>query len=358
MPPTLRLVFWELTAACNLHCRHCRAEAQAEAASGELDTRAMLGVMAQIREVGDPILILSGGEPLLRPDFTAIARHACATFSHVALATNGTLVDGALADAIAGLGIERVSISLDGAQAETHDAFRGIHGSYAAALQGFQALQAAGLPLQLNITVTRGNHRELPAFLAMAERLGAKAVHLFLLVPVGCGVEIDPLERLDAEACESLLTWLAAEAERLREVLQIKATCAPQYARILRQRAVATGRALPGGQGMSAATRGCLAGSAVCFISRCGDVQPCGYLPLVVGNVLEDSFAELWRSAPAFRQLRDVDTLKGKCGGCEFRLVCQGCRARAYATSGDFLAEEPDCAYLPLMPARCEGSAK
>lgn len=348
--PPLRLVFWELTARCNLQCRHCRAEAGEAFAVGELATADILTVAEAIRRDADPIIVLTGGEPLRRPDFYDIAAECSRLFTRVALATNGTLINDAIARRIAASGIQRVSISLDGSRAETHDAFRGVPGSFTAALRGYDALRQAGMSLQANMTVTRQNRDELPALLDLLLARGADAFHVFMLVPVGCGAEIGDDTRLSPAESESVLTWLAEQALSLRERIHIKATCAPAYLRILRQTARRLGITPPAGHGhgMAAVTRGCLAGSGVCFISRTGDVQPCGYLPLVVGNVREQPLGEIWRHAPVFAALRNPDMLTGKCGACGFRVLCQGCRARAYAHTGDYLAEEPDCPYQPL----------
>jgi heme b synthase len=348
MDTTLRLVFWELTARCNLKCVHCRAEAQEDFAAGELSTEEICRVADDIRAVGDPILILTGGEPLARPDFFDIAAYCVQRYTRVAMATNGTLVDAALARRIADVGIQRVSISLDGATAATHDAFRGQAGSFDAALRGMQHLRDAGVSVQVNVTITRHNEHEVDDLLALAQSRGADAFHVFMLVPVGCGAEISDSQRLSPERTEEILTWLFEKQMALRDTLQIKATCAPMYFRIMREVSKKMNMPLPtGGHGMHAVTRGCLAGTNVCFVSRTGDVQPCGYLPVVAGNVRRESFADIWANAGVFEDLRDTERLTGKCGACGYRKVCEGCRARAYALTGDYLAEEPDCPYVP-----------
>ncbi len=348
MDSTLRLVFWELTARCNLKCKHCRAEAQDESVEGELATDEILHVAGDIREAADPIIVLTGGEPLVRPDFFEIAGHCTKLFTRVALATNGTVVDDYVARRIVGAGIQRVSISLDGAAAATHDDFRGVDGSFEAALVGFDALKRAGASLQVNVTVTQQNDDEIDDLLKLCLQRGADAFHVFMLVPVGCGAQIGDDVRLTPERFEQRLVWLFEKSLELRGRLQIKATCAPQYFRIMREVSRRRGIALPeSGHGMHTTTRGCLAGSAVCFISRVGDVQPCGYLPVAVGNVRDQKFGELWRDSPIFEALRDPDRLTGKCGACEYRKVCMGCRARAYAETGEYLAEEPDCPHMP-----------
>lgn len=344
----LRLVFWELTARCNLKCRHCRAEAQDDFAEGEFSTAEILAAANDIREAGDPILILTGGEPLVREDFFDIAKGCSGMFSRVALATNGTIVDDHTAADIVATGIQRVSISLDGASAETHDAFRRLDGSFNAAIRGWKALKRAGASLQLNVTVAAHNLSEMDDILKLALSLGADAFHVFVLVPVGCGLEIADDAQLSQAQMEDVLTWLFEQSMELRGRLHVKATCAPQYYRIMREVSRERGLSLETpGHGMHAVTRGCLAGTAVCFISRIGDVQPCGYLPVKVGNIRESRFADIWNNASVFEALRDPSELKGKCHACGYRRVCAGCRARAFADAADFLAEDPDCLFVP-----------
>ncbi len=367
MTDALRLVFWELTARCNLTCKHCRAEAQDCFVAGELSTDEILSVARDIREAGDPIMILTGGEPLVRDDIYDIASACSEMFSRVALATNGTLIDETVAGRIAASGIQRASVSIDGADAATHDAFRGLSGSFDSALRGMAALRAAGVAVQVNVTIASHNVDQLADILALAQAHGAVAFHVFVLVPVGCGVEISDELRLGPERMEEVLRWLFDRSLELRGKMHIKATCAPQYYRIMHEVSRERGIELPGhshgaagghpggppgGQsgsanGMEAMTRGCLAGSAVCFISRTGDVQPCGYLPVKVGNVRETPFGEIWREADVFKSLRDPGQLEGKCGSCGYRKLCAGCRARAFADTTDFLSEDPDCAYVP-----------
>lgn len=349
MKDSLRLVFWELTARCNLKCCHCRAEAQDNFAAGELSTEQILKVARAIRATDDPIVVLTGGEPLVRHDFFDIARECVKLFSRVALATNGTIIDDALARRIVETGIQRISVSLDGAKAATHDAFRGVPGSFDSTLRGYDALRRAGASMQVNITVARQNVAELEALLNLVLDRGADAFHVFVLVPVGCGAQLGEDVRLPAKEMEDLLRWLFEKSIELRGRIHIKATCAPQYYRIMHEVTRKRGLAAPAGHGhgMQAMTRGCLAGSAVCFISRVGDVQPCGYLPVRVGNVLEKDFGVIWRESEVFAALRNPAQLKGKCGSCGYRALCEGCRARAYAETSDFMGEDPDCFYEP-----------
>jgi heme b synthase len=342
-----RLIFWELTTQCNLSCIHCRAESGAERPEHELTTDEIRRVIDEIASVCRPILVLTGGEPLYREDVYDIASHASGKGLTVALATNGTLIDGRAAARIREAGVGRVSVSIDGKDARSHDGFRGIPGSFDRALQGIAFLRQEGVPFQINATVTRRNADEISGILELAESLGARALHLFMLVPVGCGVEIAESEMISAEKYEQVLNWFYDRSKTTR--LELKATCAPHYYRILRQRAREEGREITfETHGMAAVTRGCLAGTGVCFISHRGEVQPCGYLPVSAGNVLKTPFGEIWEESTLFESLRDPDGLGGACGACEYRMVCGGCRARAFYATGDYLSEEPCCAYTPL----------
>lgn len=351
-----RLIFWESTVACNLTCQHCRRIEFA--AQAELSTERMQRLFAELAELSRPIVVFSGGEPLMRADILPLARYAVDLGLRVALATNGTLLDADTAAAVAAAGIARVSISLDGATAATHDTFRRQEGSFARAIAGCGHLKTAGVPFQINTTVTTANEAELEALFTLAETLGAVALHLFLLVPVGCGAELAADQMLTPARYEKVLHWFYRRSQESK--LETKVTCAPHYYRILKQRgAMPAGHpgAKPGGHpgtkpgghpgGMNAVTRGCLAGTGVAFISHTGEVFPCGYLPVSCGNIMTQSFTDIWRGSPVFQELRDTGKLKGKCHGCDFVGVCGGCRARAYAGGGDYLAPEPYCLYTP-----------
>lgn len=341
-----RLIFWELTEGCNLKCIHCRATAQPERNPQELSTREAFAIVDQIAEISKPILILTGGEPLYRPDIFDIAAYATKKGLHVALASNGTLIDRWMAKRIKLAGVQRVSISLDGSTSEVHDSFRGIPGSFEAALRGARNLIDHGIPVQFNTTLTKHNEHQLERMFDLAKEKEAVALHLFMLVPVGCGVQIADEQLLSAERYEEILTWFYDKSQS--DSFEIKATCAPHYYRIMRQQAAKNGQKITvNSHGMSAVTKGCLAGTGVCFISHKGIVQPCGYLPLSAGNLKEQTMREVWEDSPLFKQLRAVDELQGKCGVCEFVNVCSGCRARAFATSGNVMQEEPYCTYQP-----------
>lgn len=342
-----RLIFWEATAGCNLECRHCRRLEVAKALSRrDLDTaRVKTRLIDALAEAGRPVLVCSGGEPLLRPDLFELAGYARERGVPVALATNGTLVDEAMADRIAAAGFERVAISLDGAEAATHDAFRQQAGAFDAAVEGIRRLRRRGMSVQINSTVTKHNQDQLPQIYALAIALGADAWHVFMFVPVGCGLDIPAEQQLAAESYERLLTWLAAQSAQRK--LFVRATCAPQYFRILAQtRSFAAAR---GASKFASLTKGCLAGTGIAFVSHTGEVFPCGYLPVSSGNITQRRFAEIWQDSVIFQGLREPDALGGKCGACDYKRICSGCRARAYAQTGDWLAEEPCCAYQPAQ---------
>ena len=395
-----RLVFWEVTKGCNLHCIHCRATATELSSPLDLPTTKAREIIEQIAAYANPILVLSGGEPLFRRDIFDLAKLATARGLRVALATNGTLVTKDVAQKIVDSGVKRVSISLDGADAQTHDSFRGIPGAFEAAIYGLRNLKQLGMQVQINMTVARHNASQLPAVLELAKSIGADALHTFLLVPVGCGVDIAAEQMVPPEEYEKMLHWFYDRS--VEGGIELKATCAPHYFRVVRQRraeerragheapspagksaALQTARigptdmAMPGATGiiidknrelagvpsghpgghpgsghpdaMNAMTKGCLAGTGVCFISHEGEVFPCGYLPVIAGDLRRQSFADVWENSITFERLRGPDNLKGKCGCCEFRNVCMGCRARAFAATGDMMDEEPFCVYQPKM---------
>lgn len=341
----LRLVAWETTRNCNLSCVHCRASATCGPYTGELDTGAAFRLLDQVAAVAKPIVILTGGEPLLREDIFDIAAYGTQKGLRMVMAPNGTLVTPRVAKQMAESGIRRISVSLDGATRRTHDDFRGVPGAFEGALAGIRAAKEAGIEFQVNTTITRKNRDQIPAILALAEELGAAALHIFLLVPTGRGKYILD-QAITARQYEDTLNWFYDQKDKTR--LQLKATCAPHYYRILRQRARAEGKSVTWQtHGLDAVTRGCLGGTSFCFVSHRGVVQPCGFLDVSCGDVTQASFADIWRHSEVFRSLRDFDRLKGKCGACEYKRVCGGCRARAYEATGDWLAEEPLCLYEP-----------
>ena len=329
---TLRLLFWESTIRCNLTCAHCRrletADTGQELTSGEFKR-----ILDSAATLGRPIIVFSGGEPLLRDDWEALAAYAAALGLPTALATNGTMIDGDLAGRIAAAGFGRVSVSLDGADAETHDLIRGVSGSFGRALDGIRALRANSVQVQINCTIAAHNVHQIEAIYALAERLGAVALHVFLLVPVGCGLQIAETHQLDPPRYEHVLRWAC---DRQGGALELKATCAPHYYRIAAEAGIDVSR-----------SRGCLCGLSVVFVSHTGVVFPCGYLPVDCGSVREQPLADIWRGSKVFADLRDFSRLEGKCGACQYKGICGGCRARAFAETGNYFAAEPSCTYAP-----------
>jgi heme b synthase len=352
LPHTLRMVAWEVTRSCNLACIHCRASAKHGSYAGELTTDEGLRLLDAIAAVSKPVIILTGGEPLLRPDIFGIAAYGHRKGLRMVLATNGTLVTEKIAGDMLRSGIKRVSISIDGLNAEMHDAFRAVAGAFDGALAGIEAMKKAGMEFQINTTITKTNLDQLPGIMDLAVRLGAAAHHIFLLVPTGRGKEMAE-QAISPEDYEKTLNWFYEAS--LNCPIQLKATCAPHYYRIMKQRRQGKGGRDQGsgdsdqgaGNPLHAMTRGCLGGSAFCFISHTGQVQPCGYLELDCGQIREKGFKDIWNSSPIFADLRDLNKYKGKCGHCEFIKVCGGCRARAYEITGDYLAPEPFCIYAP-----------
>jgi len=341
----LRLVAWETTRSCNLSCVHCRAAAETGPYPGELDTEAAFKLLDQIAEVSKPIIILTGGEPLMREDIFEIAAYGNKLGMRMTMAPNGTLMTKENTQKMVESGIVRISLSLDGATKEFHDGFRGVKGAYDAVMRAVELAKAADLPFQINTTITKGNLSQIPDILAKAEEIGAVAHHIFLLVPTGRGKYIAD-SGINAKEYEETLNWFYDQREKTS--LQLKATCAPHYYRILRQRAKEDGKKVTfETHGLDAVTRGCLGGTGFCFVSHTGTVQPCGFLNVDCGNVKEASFADIWKNSKIFKELRNYDLLEGKCGPCEYKQVCGGCRARAFEATGNYLAEEPLCNYIP-----------
>ncbi|MFQ5671955.1 MAG: radical SAM protein [Nitrospinales bacterium] len=342
---SLLFVFWEATTACNLECVHCRRlEIGKKLSREDLATEEVFwliqGLAADFHK--PPIVVLSGGEPLIRPDIFDIAEYAERMGVSMALATNGTLIDREVAGKIAASAIRRVSISLDGANAETHDRFRRMPGSFAAALRGIRHLRTVGVSFQINTTLTRQNLRYLDEVYRLSLALGADALYFFLLVPVGCGLEIKEEAQLSPEEYEAALQKIHGLS--LEGKIHVRPICAPHYFRVLAQNK----SSIPKRKNvLNRMSRGCLAGTGICFISHKGEVFPCGYLPEICGNVRERSLKHIWENAAVFSALRDPELLQGKCGLCRFKRICTGCRARAYEESGNFLAEEPNCLYQP-----------
>lgn len=343
MKTELRLVAWEVTRSCNLSCIHCRASARNGSYSGELTGEECRRVISEIRQAGEPVIILTGGEPLLRTDIFDIISLCVENGLPVVMGTNGTLLDESVAERLKSSGVRRISISIDGPDATTHDNFRAVPGAFQKAVNGIQEAVKVGMPVQINTTVTKKNISFLSAIMRLAVDLGAVSHHLFLLVPTGRGKELGE-EEISADQYEQVLHWFFEQEKKIP--LHLKATCAPQYYRILHQRRNEREKKQTHTK-LDKMTQGCMGGISFCFISHIGTLQPCGYLELDCGNIRNNSFSTLWKTSAYFEELRDRSKLKGKCGICAYRRMCGGCRARAYGKSGDYLEEEPYCPYEP-----------
>ncbi len=350
-------IAWELTRACAFACKHCRAEAQPKRDAGELSTEEAFGLVDQIREFGDPILVITGGDPMMRPDLYDILSYAVQQGLRTSLTPTTTrLVTRKALARVKEAGVRRVAVSLDGPTAEVHDAFRGFSGSFEIASRIIRHVADVGLSLQINTTVSRYNFQLLDQMAELVERSNVVQWSLFFLVPTG---RANAADMISPEEHEQVFNWLHDVGKN--SSFDIKSTAAPAYRRVViqKQRAEqgssAEGEPAPAmagagyryADGLGRPAKGVNDGNGFCFISHTGDVCPSGFLPVSAGNVRDQSLLDIYRNAPLFRRLRDRDALKGKCGRCDFRDVCGGSRARAYAISKDPLAEDPSCAYRP-----------
>ena len=352
----LRMLFWETTVRCNLACAHCRRLESNEAGVADLSTSQGEALIDQLAELGRrqpqmPVLVFSGGEPCCRRDLFTLMDRARQQGIILALATNGTTINREKAQQIRASGVARVSVSLDGATAEVHDRMRQIPGAFDRALEGIRHLHDAGVPFQINVTLTKQNAHQLVDVYELSKSLGAVAVHIFMLVPVGCGQVLAETDMLSPRQYEQIMRDIYALESRGE--IQIKVTCGPHYERIKRQLVhsvpVRAHRETPHGVTASPhpQSKGCLAGLGVLFVNHRGDVYPCGYLPVNCGNILDTRLIEIWDSSEDLARMRDVSALEGKCGLCEYKQVCGGCRARAFGMTGNYMGEEPFCAYDP-----------
>jgi len=331
------VLVWELTQACELACEHCRADARPERHPDELSTAEGKQLLDRAREFGEgQLVVLSGGDPCKRPDLVELVEYGTDIGLAVTLTPSGTsALTRTVIDDLASAGLRRLALSLDGASADAHDAFRGEEGSFEQTVAAARAARDAGLPLQINTTVCDWTIEELPAVRTLVADLGAVLWSVFFLVPVGRGRVLDPVSPQRADA---VMDWLADVSES--EPFALKTTEAPQYRRVQAQRTGNDG-------GDSPARPGVIAGDGFAFVSHTGELYPSGFLPESAGNVREDHLVSLYRDSRLFEQLRDRDALKGKCGACPYRHVCGGSRSRAFAYTGDPLESDPLCPYVP-----------
>jgi AdoMet-dependent heme synthase len=354
--PALRIVAWEITRSCNLFCAHCRSSSNSGNYEDELSILECRHLIDDIAEIGKPVIILSGGEPLLRRDFFQIAGYAVDRGLRVAMGTNGTLITRKVASKLKTLPISRVAVSIDFPAVELQDKFRGQSGAFKSAVSGITLLREAGIEVQINSTITRLNMKYLNELLELALKYGAVAFHPFMLVPTGRGKGLEKVA-MSSEEYEQTLNWVNDRQKELGDRIFFKPTDAPHYQRIVRQKAKEGNMnvtphsrkpaAKAGNEAMDSITRGCLAGISFCFISHRGKVQGCGYLDVEAGNIRDRSFKQIWEGSRLFSELRDLSNIKGKCGFCEYKNICGGCRARAYESTGDYLEAEPYCMYQP-----------
>ncbi len=342
------LVIWEVTRACALACVHCRADAIARRDPRELTTEEGFRLMDQVRSFGEqpPLMVLTGGDPMWRKDLADLVRYGASQGLTMALTPSGTAAPtkkrlAELKDA----GLSRLAVSLDGPDAETHDAFRGVKGSFMWTMKIIDAAIELGLPLQINTTVSR---RTLPTLKAMADRVGDFPLALwavFFLVQTGRGASLD---QISAAECEDVLQWLYDLS--CTAPFGIKTTEAPHFRRVIWQREQALGAASPipaHRRKQLRAPRAVNDGNGFVFVDHVGTICPSGFLPMAQGNVRDGRLVEVYRDDPVFRQLREADRLAGRCGRCRFRELCGGSRSRAYTASGDPYGEDPLCAYDP-----------
>jgi radical SAM protein with 4Fe4S-binding SPASM domain len=340
---------WNVTRKCNLKCSHCYINAAPREYTDELTTEEGKRLIDQICEVSHPLLILSGGEPLLRKDIYELIEYGTGKGLRMGLGSNGTLIDDSVAKKLKQSGIKTVSISLDSHIPDHHDDFRGIQGSWQKAINAIKALRANDVLVQVNTTLTQQNYDEIDDIMSMAEKLGVENFHLFFLVPTGRGKKIADITPAMYE--EMIKNTFAKTA---RHKLNVKPSCAPQFMRIAKDMNL----------DMRQWVRGCMAGLYYCRVYPNGEITPCPYLPIKLGNVRDKSFKDIWFNSEVFKKIRDFNSLEGKCGVCEYRSICGGCRARAYGLStdfidycgdlhepaelkGDYLKEDPWCVFQP-----------
>ena len=326
-----RVVAWEVTRRCPLACRHCRAGAMDRAYAGELSTDECLRVLDSLAGFGRPMIIWTGGEPMCRADILELVRGASARGLRSVMAPCGMLVTRDALTALKAAGVTACSFSLDGATAASHDAFRGVAGAFENVTRAMAVAREIGMPFQVNATVSRINRGELPAIREAAIARGARTLDLFFLVPVGRGAALSGLA-LSPEETEAVLRW-AFEMDR-QGPIHVRETCAPQAVRIW---------SALGKPGQPPA--GCMGGRGFVFISHTGILQPCGFLDVPSGDLRAAGFdfKAVYEASAVFRDLAQPDRYGGACGACAFRTGCGGCRARAYAATGDYLAAETSC---------------
>ncbi len=345
------IAIWEVTQACDLACVHCRASAQPDRHPMELSTDEGKRLIDQIAGLKVPVFVLTGGDPIKRPDLFELIGHARSVGVRVSLTPSATpLLTKDIVVRLKDAGLARLAVSMDGASAETHDAFRGMSGSFARTLDAIRWANEIGLPVQINTTFSRRNITEIDDIVALMETLNITLWSVFFLVPTGRGKLNDLLSADEFESVFAKVYSLSRTAS-----FDIKTTEAQHYRRFVLQQRVAerksgvdTGKVHERtGDSIGRAPRGLNDGKGFIFISHKGEVFPSGFLPLCAGNIRDQELGAIYRDSPLFRDLRDTSKLEGKCGSCEFKEICGGSRARAHALTGNPHAEEPCCSYVP-----------
>jgi radical SAM protein len=342
------MFYYEVTLACDLVCKHCRASAQENPADDELSTDRAKSLLDQIASFPrKPMLVLTGGDPLKRRDLFELIRHAASIGLHVALTPSATPLATFEAFELAKQsGIRGLGISLDGPDAATHDAFRGWEGSFQRTLRMLDDARRLDLPVQVNTSITRRNVNHIDAMADLLATYGIAMWSVFFLVPVGRGIEE---ERITPPEYETVFERLWHHAQR--QPYAVKTTEAPHYRRYVLQHGgdplAGPDRFEEGGHARRRAPLGIGDGKGIMFVNHAGEIYPAGFLPLKCGQFPDDSVVDVYQKHPIFLAVRDPDRFKGRCGICEYRYVCGGSRARAYAVTGDYLGTEPDCVYVP-----------
>jgi heme b synthase len=350
---TPKWIAWEITRRCNLKCIHCRSSSEMEVKGHrDFSTKEAFRIIDDIASYAKPVIVLSGGEPLLREDVFEIARYGTGKGLRMCLATNGTLVTDDICNKIKGSGIRMVSLSLDGSDEAIHDDFRNQKGAFSGTINAAKLFKKNGIEFLINSSFTRRNQEDIPKVYKLAKELGATAWYMFMIVPTGWGEEIMN-ELISKEDYEEILEWHYHMEKDEKDIL-VRPTCAPHYYRIVLQKSKEEGsrferRTLKFSTGGS---KGCIAGQLIALIDVDGNILPCSYFPKAAGNIREQSFKDIWENSELFKDLRNFKKYKGKCGSCEYLSVCGGCRARAYAVHGDYLEEEPFCQYRPRRLAQ------
>ena len=348
------VVIWEMTQACDLACLHCRASAQPSRDPRELSTNEAKRLMDTIRTMGPPLFVLTGGDPLKRPDTIALVEYGTSIGLRVALTPSGTpLMTPPVLASLRDAGLARLAVSLDGSNAAIHDRFRGVPGSFEWSVRMLHAARELGLSTQVNTTISSNNLDDVEPLIALMGELGIALWSVFVVVPTGRG-RVDQLP--SAEELERVFNRLY-DASRTTS-FDIKSTAAPHFRRVVLQRqreerraGNAPGSSADGGDGIGRA-RGVNDGNGFVFVSHRGDIFPSGFMPVSAGNIRTHDLGDVYRNDPLFQSLRNADLLEGKCGACEYRWVCGGSRSRAYAMTGNVHASDPLCAYMPPAYAR------